>query len=140
MPPTATFGGRPHAPWHPLPLSELLILVGAIGTIVGLQRERSGSGGRASLVAGLVAVGLGTFEVTVREHRGGYRSHTILLAVVGVLIFHTIVVVGASAVAHPSQLLNVLLLPFDLALFVVCFKLLRARFLEARQARAVPRR
>ena len=24
------------APWHPLPLSELLILIGAIGTVVGL--------------------------------------------------------------------------------------------------------
>src|SRR6202050_1862033 len=30
----------PQAPWHPLPLSELLILVGIVGVIVGLRREQ----------------------------------------------------------------------------------------------------
>src|SRR5205807_336787 len=48
---------RPQAPWHPLPLSELLILVGAIGTVVGLQRGISR--GAAPLLAGLAAVVVG---------------------------------------------------------------------------------
>ena len=58
-------GERPQAPWHPLPLSELLILVGAVGTVVGLSRGESGI---PVLFAGLVAVLIGTVEVTLREH------------------------------------------------------------------------
>jgi hypothetical protein len=142
-PPTATFGERPRPPWYPWPLSELLIVVGAIGTIVGLRREASkqpGVHGTAPLVAGLVAVGLGVFEVTLREHLSGYRSHALILALPPVLIFHTAIVFGVSAVAHPSQLLTILLLPVDVLLYVLLFKLLRARFLDARQLRALGRR
>jgi hypothetical protein len=142
-PPTSTFGERPRAPWHPWPLAEILIVVGAIGTIVGLGRESSktpGVHGTAPLIAGLLAVGLGVFEVTLREHLSGYRSHAILLALLPVLVFHTAIVVGVSAVAHPTQLLTILLLPVDVALYVLLFKLLRARFLDARQQRALGRR
>jgi hypothetical protein len=89
------------------------------------------------LVVGLVAVGLGTFEFTLREHWSGYRSHAILLALVPVLAFHSLVIAGASVLADPTVLFSIVLLPFDLALFVFLFKLLRTRFLEARQARAV---
>jgi hypothetical protein len=137
-PPTPTYGERPRPPWHPWPLSELLILVGALGTVIGL--ERGTSHGSAPLIAGLIAVGLGTFEVTLREHLGGYRSHTILLALVPALVFHSVVVLGVSAFTSPPVLLSVLLLPIDVAIFMLSFKLLRARFLEARQARAVGRR
>ncbi len=130
-----TVGGRPRAPWYPWPLSEILILVGAIGTIVGLRR--GGSHGTAPLVAGLVAVGLGTFEVTVREHFSGYRSHAILLALLPVLVFHSAVVLGYSKFGSVPALLTLGLLPLDAALFVFLFKLLRARFLEARHRRAL---
>src|SRR6478609_9404873 len=33
-----TVGERPQPPWHPLPLSELLILIGMIGIGVGVSR------------------------------------------------------------------------------------------------------
>jgi hypothetical protein len=105
--------------------------VGGVATIIGLNH-----GHGALLVVGLVAVGLGVIEVTVREHWSGYRSHAILLALALALVFHSVVVLGASAVAHPSQILNFVLLPIDLALFVVAFRVLRARFLEARHMRA----
>lgn len=134
VPPTPTFGSRPEAPWHPLPLSEILILAGAIGTVIALGRN---SHGGLLLIASLAAVGLGTVEVAVREHWSGYRSHAILLALAVTLAFHSLVVIGASAVANPRQLLNFVLLPIDFALFVVLFRALRARFLEARQRRAV---
>jgi hypothetical protein len=137
-PPTPKFGERPRPPWHPLPLAELLIFVGAIGIVIGLQRGTAHGG--APLIAGVVAVGLGTFEVTLREHLSGYRSHTILLALVVPLLFHSLVILCVSAFTSPPALVNVLLLPFDVALFMLAFKLLRARFLEARQARAVGRR
>jgi len=135
--PSSRRGERPQAPWHPLPLAEILILLGAIATIVGLNRRSEGT---ALLVVGLVSVGIGTFEVTVREHLSGYRSHTILLALVPVLAFHSLAIAIASIFANPTVLLSIVLLPFDLALFVFCFKLLRARFLDARQLRTVGRR
>jgi hypothetical protein len=135
--PGATLGERPRAPWHPLPLSEILILVGAVGTIVGLRR--GGSHGTAPLVAGLVAVGLGTLEVTTREHFSGYRSHAIILALLPVLVFHTVIVLGVSAFTTVPAFLTLVLLPLDVALFVFLFKLLRARFLEARRRRTMGR-
>lgn len=134
-------GPRPPSPWHPLPLSELLILVGAIATVIGLKRASSGgiSGGGPALFAGLGAVAVGTFEVAWREHRAGYRSHSLLLAFLPVLIFHSAVVLSLSAFTTVPRLANVGLLAIDFALFAVLFKLLRARFLAAR-ARVISRR
>ena len=134
-------GPRPQSPWHPLPLSELLILVGAIATVIGLKRASSGgiSGGGPALFAGLAAVAVGTFEVAWREHRAGYRSHALLLAFLPVLIFHSAVVLGLSAFTTVPRLVNVGLLAIDLALYAVLFKLLRGRFLAAR-ARVISRR
>lgn len=134
---STTFGKRPPAPWHPLPLSEILILVGAIATVVALNNRH---GDAALLVAGLIAVGIGTFEVTLREHWSGYRSHAILLALVPVLAFHSLMIGAASLFTEPTVLFSVILLPFDLALFFFLFKLLRARFLDARQLRSLGRR
>jgi len=126
-------GERPQAPWHPLPLSELLILVGAIATVVGLRRGISHGG--PALFAGLAAVLIGTVEVTLREHLSGYRSHTIILAVLAVIVFHSAVVLGVAAVTRPPVALNVAVLALDVALFALLFKLLRARFLDARRER-----
>jgi hypothetical protein len=134
--PTApTYGERPQAPWHPLPLSELLILVGAIVVVIGLRNGVSNAG--ATTLAGLAAVAIGTIEVTLREHLSGYRSHTVLLALLPVLIFHSLTLLAVSAFATPPRLANVGLLAIDMALFVFLFKLLRARFLDARHARVL---
>jgi hypothetical protein len=133
---STTLGQRPRAPWHPLPLSEILILVGAIATVIALRNRSSHT---ALLVVGLIAVGIGTFEVTLREHWSGFRSHAILLALVPVLAFHSLVIGAASLIASPTVLLSVVLLPFDLALFLFLFKLLRAHFLDARQLRTLGR-
>jgi hypothetical protein len=127
-------GERPQAPWHPLPLSELLILIGAIGTVVGLLRGPSSD---APLVfAGLAAVMIGTVEVTLREHLSGYRSHTVILALLPTIVFHSAVILIAAAFIRPPRALNVGLLVVDIALFAVLFKLLRARFTDARRERA----
>lgn len=127
---------RPRAPWHPLPLSELLILVGLIGTVVGLRRLSEGfSAGGPALLAGIGAVLIGTIEVTLREHRGGYRSHTLMLSVLPVIVFHSAVVLVAAAFTSPPAALTFGLLPVDVALFAVLYKLLRARFTDARRER-----
>jgi hypothetical protein len=121
-------GERPQAPWHPLPLSELLILIGAIGTVVGVTR---GESGLAVMIAGLVAVLIGTVEVTLREHLSGYRSQTLILTLLPAVGLYT----GIVLVARPPAAVNVVLLAIDVALAVLLFKWLRARFLHARRER-----
>jgi disulfide bond formation protein DsbB len=129
-----TVGERPQAPWHPLPLSELLILVGIIGAVVAFLRGVASNA--ALLGAGIGAVAIGTIEVSLREHLGGFRSHALMLAVLPAVVFHSAVVLVVLALASraPSWL-NVALLPLDVALVVVCFKLLRARYVDARRER-----
>jgi hypothetical protein len=137
--PTApSYGERPNAPWHPLPLSELLILVGAIAAALGLARSghNFANGGRL-LLAGLGAVGIGTVEVTLREHRSGYRSHTVMLALMLVLVFDSALVFALTSFTTLPRSFSVALIAIDIALFAVLFKLLRARFLDARHARVL---
>jgi len=130
IPTFRSYGERPRPPWHPLPLSELLILVGAIGLIVGFRRGPSFGG--TTMLAGLIAVALGTLEVTLREHRSGYRSHTIMLAALPVVIFHSVVALGLSMFTTVPPVANVGIFAVDLALFALLFRLARARFLTAR--------
>lgn len=137
-PAAPTYGERPNAPWHPLPISELLILVGAIAAALGLVRSgHDNAGGGRLLLAGLVAVGVGTIEVTLREHRSGYRSHTVMLAGLLVLVFDSVLVLALTAITSLPRLFSVALIAIDFALFAFLFKLLRARFLDARHARVI---
>jgi hypothetical protein len=128
-----SLGERPEPPWHPVPLSELLILAGAIGTVIGLNRGISHGG--PPLFAGLAAVVIGTAEVTLREHLSGYRSHTLILALLPTIVFHSAVVLIVAAFTTTPRALNVALLFVDAALFAFLFKLLRARFQDARRER-----
>ncbi len=121
-------GERPRAPWHPLPLSEILILVGAIGIVVGLSR---GESGLAVLIAGLAAVLIGTVEVTLREHLSGYRSQTLILTLLPTILLFTAIVL----LARPPSVVILVLLVLDIALGVFLFRRLRARFLRARRER-----
>jgi hypothetical protein len=126
--------GRPLSPWHPLPLSEILIFVGAIACVIGMIRSSHGfAAGAPTLLSGLVIVGLATMEFTWREHRSGFRSHTILLAVIPVIVVHSAIVLVAILVAKVTRLLNVgVLVAIDLPLFIFLFRALRARFVDAR--------
>jgi hypothetical protein len=134
-----TFGERPQAPWHPLPLSELLILAGGVAFVIAVTRLHRGAAAAGPLLlAGIAAVALGTIEVTWREHSSGYRSHTLLLALLPVIVLHSAVVLGYTFLAKASQLLNVGMFAVDIAVFVLLFRLLRTRFLDAR-ARAMIR-
>jgi hypothetical protein len=125
---------RPRAPWHPLPLSELLIFVGAIGAVVAYLKGIEGNG--VLLAAGIGAVVIGTVEVTLREHLGGFRSHTLMLAVIPAIVLHSAAVLVVVAVRGSApRWLSLALLPIDVAVVVVCFRLLRARYLDAHHRR-----
>jgi hypothetical protein len=127
-------GERPNAPWHPFPLSELLILVGIVGAIVAWSRGVS-HGGPALLIASIACVMIGTIEVTLREHLSGYRSHATLLAVLPPLALHTGLILVVQSQTQAPRWLTYAPLPVDGALFYVLYKLLRARFLDARRER-----
>lgn len=126
--------GRPRAPWHPLPLSELLILIGGIGLVIGVVRGIAHGGGPPAL-AGLAAAALGTIEVTWREHRGGFRSHATLLSLLPVVILHSLVIFVVSLATSVPKLLNVGMLAVDLVMFVVLLRYMRGRFTDARRSR-----
>lgn len=127
-------GERPEPPWHPVPLSELLILIGAIGAVIGLSKGISHGG--PPLIAGLAAVIIGTVEVTLREHLSGYRSHTLILALLPTIALDSAAFLGAAAITTPVPVaVKVAVIALDVPLFAFFFKLLRARFNDARRER-----
>jgi uncharacterized membrane protein len=130
-------GERPEAPWHPFPLSELLILIGAVATVVGLSKLKHGIGsGGATLIVGIVAVLVGTVEFTLREHLSGYRSHTTLLAAIPAVVVFTGSLLIVSAFVSPiPTVAKVAPLALALPLFAVLFRALRGRFKDARRER-----
>jgi hypothetical protein len=131
----ATEPVRPRPPWHPLPLAEILILAGAVALVVGLGRGPD-TGGRTPLLLGVAAVGIGTIEFSLREHRSGFRSHTILLALLPVVVFHTLVVLVVSAFTPVTRVITFATLVADVAVFSFAVRLLRLRLREARHERA----
>jgi len=66
---------RPKAPWHPVPIVELCVLIGLILIIVGFFRDEP-----RLLLAGLVLASLGGLDTALREHFNGFKSHTTLMA------------------------------------------------------------
>ena len=70
---------RPKPPWHPVPLVELCVLAGIVLIVVGFI-DFENRDGRILLALGLVLASLAGLDTAVRDHFGGFRSHTLLLA------------------------------------------------------------
>jgi hypothetical protein len=118
-------GDRPEGPFGGLPISELAILAGLVGAVVGFV-----SGGGPALIVGLIVCALGVVEVTAREHFSGYRSHTVLLAAIPAIALEAAIVV---VFGEPRE--RLLLLLAVVPVFGALFWVLRRRFAVARQAR-----
>lgn len=127
-----SFGERPQPPWHPWPLSEILIFVGAIGTLVGFARREQG---HAVLIAGLAAVVLGTLDFTIREHLSGYRAHTAMLASLPTALWHGAAALALFAAGAPRVTWVLVPVAIDIPLFWFLFRMLRGRFQDARRER-----
>ena len=94
----ARLDDAPRPPWHPVPLTELCILVGMVVLAVAFL----GGGPQAALVAfGLVLVVLATGELALREHLAGYRSHSALLAGLAAIV----VAAPLAALVRPPKAL-----------------------------------
>ena len=120
-----TVGERPSGPFGGIPVSELAILAGGVGFVVGMV-----GGGGPPLYVGLVVLALGVVEITAREHFSGYRSHTTLLAAIPTVALETALVLTVGAPSNRPLLVAVMA-----PVFALLFYLLRRRFMAARQAR-----
>jgi hypothetical protein len=86
---------RPKAPWHPFPLVELCVLAGIVLLVLGLINFDSRQG-KTMLLVGLALGSLGGLDTAAREHFGGYKPHTTVLAGVPA--------VAAAAILYFAQL------------------------------------
>ena len=120
-----TVGERPPGLFGPVPVSELAILIGGIGIVVGMLK-----GGGTAVIVGIVVCALGVLEVTAREHFSGFRSHTTLLAA-----FPAVAVEAAVALIFGVPEQRILALLPAIPVFALCFYLLRRQFQIARHAR-----
>ena len=120
-----TYGEPPPSPFGGLPISEVGILVGAIGVVVGLV-----SAAAPALIIGIIVCTLGVVEFSAREHFSGYRSHaTMLAAIPAVLVGIGLIALLGGSLRRGPLLLSVV------PVFAILFVLLRKRFRTARQAR-----
>ncbi|HEX3509851.1 MAG TPA: hypothetical protein VHT27_02010 [Solirubrobacteraceae bacterium] len=125
-------GERPQAPWHPLPLSELLIFVGLIGVVVGAIDKRL-----VVVGVGIGAVLIGTLDFSIREHLSGYRPHTTMLAAAPTALLHGAIAIGMLALHAPSPSYVIAPIVIDVPVFMALFRALRARFRDARHERVL---
>lgn len=108
-----------------MPVSEVSILVGAIGIVVGLLATAA-----LALLVGVVIVTLAVAEFSAREHFSGYRSHTMLLAAIpAVAIGVVLIALFGGALARSTLLFAII------PVFLILVWVLRRRFRIARQTR-----
>lgn len=82
-----------------------------------------GSRGAVMIAAGLALGSIGGLEVSIREHFGGYRSHTVVLAGVPALI-----VLGLLFYLAPAGLPQLARLAIAIAVFAIAAMLLVRAF------------
>ena len=96
---------RPPAPWGSFPLVELVVLIALVLLVLGfffVQGER----GVLMIGVGVALGSLAGLELSIREHFGGYRSHTTLLSgVVAALVLAGLVYLGPGGLPPVARLL-----------------------------------
>jgi hypothetical protein len=73
-----SFEDRPPAPWGSFPLVEIVVLIALVLLIGSFFVDSSRRG--PMLLGGLALGSLAGLELSIREHFGGFRSHSALLA------------------------------------------------------------
>jgi hypothetical protein len=123
------YGEPPPNPFGGVPVSELAILAGAIGLVVGLASKTA-----LVVAVAVIVIALAVTEFSAREHLSGYRSHAALLAAVPAtgLVVLSVAVFGAPSQRGARELMLAAAVP----VFAVLFWFLRKRFRTARHARS----
>jgi hypothetical protein len=119
---------RPPAPWDPFPLTELAVFAGLVLLIIGIFLH--GQLGKGLIAAGVTLACIGGLETALREHFGGYRAHSGLLAGIAAVLSLAIVatVLGAGLVVRAAVAVGV---------FAIVFPALRSAFLRRSGGRGV---
>lgn len=118
---------RPDPVWAPFPLTEIAMAFGIVLFALGYFATADRS--PELLRAGALVLVLAVAELCVREHFAGFRSHSILLALLPVTAVHTLV-----AYAVTASWRGPLALVVDLAIAGVLAWYLHGHFVDA-QAR-----
>jgi hypothetical protein len=117
---------RPDAIWAPFPLTEIGMAVGLVLFLAGFAR--GGARGAWLLAIGIVVLCVVVGELCLREHFAGFRSHSVLLALLPVTAVHMAVVLLIS-----SDWRGPLALVVDLALAGGLAWWLQGRFRHAQE-------
>jgi len=120
----ANLDQRPPAPWGDVPLVELVVLLGIILLVAGFVI--GGSQGVVMIAAGVVLCSIAGLELAIREHFGGYRSHTFLLS--GAV---AVAILAGVAFLAPS-----VWLPIALAIALAAFAATAAMLMRVFQRRS----
>ncbi len=120
---------RPQPPWAPFPLTEIGMAVGMAIFVAGIFGD--GSRGAWLLVVGVLVLAVVVVELCLREHFAGFRSHTLLLAVLPVAVLD-----GVMVRALGDALRGPLVLAAALALAAALGWWLRTRFRAAHERAA----
>jgi hypothetical protein len=120
---------RPQPIWAPFPLTELGMAAGLAIFVAGLL----GDGRRATwlLTIAVLVLAVVVVELCLREHFAGYRSHTLLLAVLPVAVLD-----GALVRLLGDTLRGPLVLAAAIAIAGALGWWLQARFRAARERAA----
>lgn len=103
-----------------------MIAVGLAIVVVGFVRGPQSGG--LQIVVGIGLCTIGVAELALREHLSGYRSHTLLLAFLPVVVLQGTITIATG----DRQLARWAIVP-DVILFCVLALWLRRRFLRARE-------
>jgi hypothetical protein len=128
------YGDPPPSPFGGVPVSEIAIFAGLIGTAVGALTSSP-----VALAVSIVVLTLGVLEVTAREHFSAYRSHATLLAAIPSIAIGIgiVTIIGSGSIRRglsgPNRMVLIVIVP----VFALLFWLLGKRFRTARQARIV---
>jgi hypothetical protein len=122
---------RPDPIWAPFPLTEIAMGVGIVLFLAGAAS--GGANGTRVLGIGVIVLAVAVAELCLREHFAGFRSHSLLLALLPVTAVHTFVVLLVTRDWHGPLALVV-----DLAAAAGLAWWLQGRF-RAAQERALRR-
>lgn len=120
--------GRPRPPWHPVPVTEVALTAGLV--LAGVGFLRGPDKGAVIIGVGILLATVAVMELCAREHFSGFKSHTLLLAFLPVVIVHTVMrLYVTESYEGPAAVLG------DMALFAVLNLMLLDRFRRASRKR-----